>query len=239
MWLIKKTKFDQISKYIWELVYGGIDGIVTTFAVVAWFVWAGATNTLGEIWPLAVVLFWLANLFGDGVSMWLGKFLSTKSEQDIYCRDYKTQHDMILSNPDLMITRTLDILQEEGMSVSDASWYVKILQQYPDIWTEWFMDYDLKINDVRDDNPILQWLMTLISFIIFWFIPLIPFIFAIHVDGRVMSVIMTLIALFILWLTRWFITRSNFAWTVWQIVILGAVAAIVAYITWHFVARFM
>lgn len=236
---IKKPKFNQISKYIWELVYGWIDGIVTTFAVVAGFVWAGATNTLGGLWPLAVVLFWLANLFGDGVSMWLGKFLSTKSEQDIYNRDYKLQYNLIISNPDYMISRTLDILQKEGMSQQDASWYIEILKKYPDIRTEWFMDYDLRINDVRDDRPVLQWLMTLMSFVIFWFIPIVPFIFAIQFDGWTISIIMTAAALLILWLTRWFITRSNFLWTVWQIVILGMVAAVVAYITWHFVARFM
>ena len=66
----------NISGYIGEVVYGWIDGIVTTFAVVAGFVGAGASATLGDIWPLAVVLFGLANLFGDGVSMGLGKYLS-------------------------------------------------------------------------------------------------------------------------------------------------------------------
>ena len=42
----KHTMFPKISGYIGEVVYGGIDGIVTTFAVVAGFVGAGASATL-------------------------------------------------------------------------------------------------------------------------------------------------------------------------------------------------
>jgi VIT1/CCC1 family predicted Fe2+/Mn2+ transporter len=40
----------------------------------------------------------LANLFGDGVSMALGKYLSTKSEQDIYHHARDQEHYEIIHN---------------------------------------------------------------------------------------------------------------------------------------------
>lgn len=233
------TDKDRVSpwvKYIWEVVYGGIDGIVTTFAVVAWFVWAGATQALGSMWPLAVVLFWLANLFGDGVSMALGKFLSTKSQQDIYTRTWKKELYKIQNNPDMEEKDAIRILEEQGMTFTDAKWSIQILKNYPTLRTKWMMDHGLQMPDVRDEKPAIQWFITLFSFIVFWFIPLIPYVFPYHTrDGRVLSVIMTGLALLILGIVRWLVTRINFVWTVVQIVLLGAVAAAVAYYTGHLV----
>ncbi len=63
-------------KYFPEFVYGGIDGVVTTFAVVA--------GALGASLSSAVILILgFANLFADGFSMAISNYLSTKSEREI------------------------------------------------------------------------------------------------------------------------------------------------------------
>ncbi len=59
--------------YIGEFIYGGMDGTITTFAVVAGATW----------WLLgteAVLILGFANLIADGVSMSIGNYLSTKAE---------------------------------------------------------------------------------------------------------------------------------------------------------------
>jgi VIT1/CCC1 family predicted Fe2+/Mn2+ transporter len=63
----------KIEKYLSELVYGGIDGIVTTFAVVAATVGAGLDSSV-------VIILGLANLFADGFSMGVSAYLAEKSE---------------------------------------------------------------------------------------------------------------------------------------------------------------
>lgn len=70
----KKTR--HIEDYLSEFVYGGIDGAVTTFAVVA-----GATGARFDTKILLVLGF--ANLIADGFSMGVGSYLSTKSEQQL------------------------------------------------------------------------------------------------------------------------------------------------------------
>src|SRR6478609_4089823 len=65
------------KEYIGEFVYGGIDGAVTTFAVVA-----GATGADLEI--SVVIILGFANLIADGFSMSVGNFFSTKAERDSY-----------------------------------------------------------------------------------------------------------------------------------------------------------
>lgn len=59
-------------KYLPEFVYGGIDGVVTTFAIVA--------GVMGASLGSAVVLILgFANLFADGFSMAVSNYLSNKS----------------------------------------------------------------------------------------------------------------------------------------------------------------
>lgn len=66
----------HLEDYLSEFVYGGIDGAVTTFAVVA-----GATGARFDTKILLVLGF--ANLIADGFSMGIGSYLSTKSEQEL------------------------------------------------------------------------------------------------------------------------------------------------------------
>ena len=60
--------------YLKEFVYGGIDGSVTTFAVVA-----GATGAKMDAGVIIVLGF--ANLIADGFSMSVGNYLSEKSDR--------------------------------------------------------------------------------------------------------------------------------------------------------------
>ncbi len=70
-------KLKQIQKtYLPEFVYGGMDGAVTTFAVVAGTVGAALSPTI-------VIILGFANLFADGFSMAASNYLSTKSERDL------------------------------------------------------------------------------------------------------------------------------------------------------------
>lgn len=64
----------SFQKYLWEFVYGGIDGAVTTFAVVAWAMWAGLSTKV-------ILILWFANLFADWFSMSIWAYLSSKSER--------------------------------------------------------------------------------------------------------------------------------------------------------------
>lgn len=171
---------------------------------------------------LAVVLFGLANLFGDGVSMALGAYLSTKSEQDIYQRAWNKEAHEIVHNTDMEIEESVEILIEQGMKQEDATATVAIMQQYPTLWTKWMMDNELGMSDVRDDNAFMQGVITLISFLIFGTIPLLPYlVLSAEADMWMTSLTMTAVALFLLGITRWYVTRIDFVKTVSQMVLLG------------------
>lgn len=71
------NKFREHSEeYLREFVYGGMDGAVTTFAVVT----GAAGANLGV---KVILILGFANVLADGFSMAVGSFLSEKSEQDL------------------------------------------------------------------------------------------------------------------------------------------------------------
>jgi VIT1/CCC1 family predicted Fe2+/Mn2+ transporter len=65
--------------YLRDLVYGGIDGAVTTLAVVA-----GAVGA--DLSARVVLIMGMANLVGDGFSMAAANFSGTRAEVDEYAR---------------------------------------------------------------------------------------------------------------------------------------------------------
>ena len=62
------------GKHLRDIVYGGLDGTVTTFAVMA-----GATGA--DLPSRIIIILGLANLFADGFSMGMGAYMGEKSEQ--------------------------------------------------------------------------------------------------------------------------------------------------------------
>src|SRR5688500_9369414 len=99
--IVKKIK-QHFEDYLSEFVYGGIDGAVTTFAVVA-----GATGARFDVKVLLVLGF--ANLIADGFSMGVGSYLSTKSEQE------------------LMVKRGESIKDEPSPVINGATTYVSFI----------------------------------------------------------------------------------------------------------------
>ncbi len=63
--------------YLRDWVYGGIDGTVTTFAIMAGVVGASLS-------PTVVIILGIANLLADGFSMAAGNYTGTRAERDEY-----------------------------------------------------------------------------------------------------------------------------------------------------------
>lgn len=73
---LKKKSNSLEHKYLPEFVYGGIDGAITTFAVVSGVLGASLSSAI-------VLILGFANLFADGFSMAVSNYLSTKSRNEI------------------------------------------------------------------------------------------------------------------------------------------------------------
>ncbi|GIW63249.1 MAG: membrane protein [Patescibacteria group bacterium] len=221
---------NPFADYLKEIVYGGVDGIITTFAVVSGF--AGASNSNPtHLGVFTLLLFGFANLFADGLSMGVGNFLSVRSEQEIYKKRKLEERSEISKNFEMELSETIGILKQKGFTTEDAEKIAKSYAKNPEFWTEFKVREELELPNVEKEKPFLTALATIISFITFGLIPLLPYVLIQRVEGTfLISVASTIFALFLLGVLRWIITKRNFFLSVFEIVSLGGIAAITAYL---------
>ena len=84
---------DPRISYLRDWIYGGIDGVVTTFAIVAGVVGANLPSRI-------VLVLGLANLVADGFAMAAGNYSGTQAERDDYDRLLAVERKHIAIVPD-------------------------------------------------------------------------------------------------------------------------------------------
>jgi hypothetical protein len=75
--IAKRLAEDPPANYLRDWIYGGLDGTITTFAIVAGVVGADLSGRV-------VLVLGLANLIADGFAMGAGNYSGTKAESDFY-----------------------------------------------------------------------------------------------------------------------------------------------------------
>lgn len=223
----------NFSEYLKDFVYGGVDGIVTTFAVVAGF--SGANQQAGEVsqYSLALVLlFGLANLFADGASMSLGNFLSIRSDKALYKKVKKTKLYNIRNDSRIEEERTFSILKEEGFGEREAQELTDIYSKNEQYWLDFLMKNELKMESPENQRPVLRAVATFIAFCFFGFLPIFPFVFFQQEDTSkvfLLSTFFTFFALISLGFMRAKVTSEKMVKAVVEVVLVGSVSASVAY----------
>tara|TARA_Y100000310_G_C20529524_1_gene737718 strand:+ start:164 stop:952 length:789 start_codon:yes stop_codon:yes gene_type:complete len=221
------------GRYIKSLVYGGLDGIVTTFAIVAGV--AGASLTSG-----IVLILGFANLFADGLSMAVGDYLSSKSEHEYRKAERKRELWEVRYNPKGEKQEMVEIYQEKGMKPVDAKKTVGILSKYKGIWIDTMMHEELNILESKE-SPVKNGIATFFSFAIFGFVPLLAYVFSgfmrsIGVDVFIIASVLTGGTLFLLGALKVKVTEKNWLKSGLEMLVVGGVAAVVAYLIGYFLS---
>lgn len=230
-----KAEHEQsaLAGYLKEVIYGGIDGIVTTFAVVAGFSGAAlSSDTTTQLSFLVVLLFGLANLFADGASMGLGNFLSVRSDQDLYRHSRRKELARLRENPEREYEETVEIMVEKGFTQEDASTLASIYRHNENYWLDFMMNHEHEMPDPTGDNPVLTGLATFAAFMVFGAVPLLPFIFPVNGsadDAFLLSILGTVVALMALGVLKWRVIGTNFWASLVEVVVVGSVAAALAF----------
>jgi len=220
-----------------EIVYGGLDGIITTFAVVSGFSGAAllGNSGIGEVYAISLVLlFGLANLLADGVSMGLGDFLSTRSEQARWNRERDVEVHEIEHNPEQEYEETVHLLEDSGLSDEDAKTVADIYRRYPGLWADWMMRHELQMEDMSEATPAKDGMVTFLSFLVFGIIPLLPYLAFWGRDMGAnalfsMASAATVVALLALGYARSVVTRERRLRAMGEVFGVGLIAACIAF----------
>jgi VIT1/CCC1 family predicted Fe2+/Mn2+ transporter len=215
------------SLYIGDLVYGGLDGIVTTFAVVSGV--AGA-----ELGSGVIMILGLANLLADGLSMAVGAYLSSKSEREYYERErareaWEVEHFLEGERAEM-----LQIYAEQGYSPQEAQALVEIQSRDPERFVDTMMIQELGL--LPDDRkPLLSALATFAAFAVAGALPLLVYVLGlvVAIDPAAsfpVATVLSGLALFGLGAAKVRITERNWLRSGLEMLVVGGLAAGVAYL---------
>lgn len=225
--MTKQTKQFQGGEYIKSMVYGGLDGIVTTFAVVAGV--SGASLSLK-----IVLILGFSNLFADGFSMAVGDYLSSKSEKEYQEGITKQTKFAIQSHYQEEIHKMARSYEEEGMSKEDAESIAATLAKYETLFVNQITSQSYG-NNPNEENPIKNALVTFFSFFVFGLVPLLAYILSTFVpflleNAFMLASVLTGTTLFTLGAVKSRITQSNWKQSGLEMLTVGGLAALVAYL---------
>ncbi|HEY0604381.1 MAG TPA: VIT1/CCC1 transporter family protein [Herpetosiphonaceae bacterium] len=214
------------DRYIGNVVYGGLDGIITTFAIVSGV--AGAKLGAGVVLILGV-----ANLLADGISMATGAYLSNRSEREYYDRERQREQWQIAQYPAVEQQVLRGIYASAGYETEDIERLVEIQARYPERWaTTMLIDELGLLADQR--KPWAIALTTFAAFVIAGVVPLLVYLVGLFTPiaptvAFIISLVLSALALFGLGAAKVWVTERNPWRSGLSMLLVGGLAATVAY----------
>jgi VIT1/CCC1 family predicted Fe2+/Mn2+ transporter len=221
----RNSWMERFETYLPEVVYGSIDGIVTTFAVVA-----GAAGA--ELQINIILILGMANLFADGLSMSIGSYLSNKSERDNYQKHLRIEEWEIENMPEDERREIELIYKQKGFEGKELEMVVNRITANKKVWLDTMMKDELGLSEEKK-SPLKAGLSTLLAFIIAGAIPLTAYILAYAgeyaIDPFILSSLVTAFAFILIGYIKTYVTQIGLLRSIMETLLLGAAAAMAAY----------
>ena len=207
--------------YLRDWIYGGIDGSVTTFAVVTGVVGA-------HLSPAIILILGFANLLADGFSMAASNFLATRAEHDDMKHVEAIEQRHIDLDPEGEREEVRQIFASKGFEGKDLQRVVELITAERPRWVRTMLTEEYGLPQ-ETRSPWLAGASTFSAFMICGLVPLLPFLVSAS-EPLVISMLLTGFVFFSIGSvkSRW----STASW--WRsglsTLIVGGAAATLAYV---------
>jgi vacuolar iron transporter family protein len=158
------------TNYLRDWIYGGIDGAVTTFAIVAGVAGADLSATI-------VLVLGFANLLADGFAMAASNYSGTKAEHDNYERVLGIERKHIAIAPDGEREEIRQIFEAKGFSGDVLERIVTVITSNRTLWARTMAVEEYGLSPTPR-SPVLAALSTFTAFVVCGFVPLITYLSA-------------------------------------------------------------
>lgn len=167
------------APHVRSMVFGGLDGTLSTFAIVSGIYGAGLP------WAVALVM-GFASLVAEAMSMALGDYYSTQSEQELAENEREREAWEFDTFPEGEIDEMVQILSARGVPLEDAKHVVGILASHRDFFLDMMLTHELGILPpaARDGRALGGALVTLLAFLVFGAVPPMSFCLLQHDAGE-------------------------------------------------------
>lgn len=154
--------------YVRDFVYGGIDGAITTFAIVAGVMGAQMSHKV-------ILALGLANLFADGFSMAASNYAGVKAANDELDRLAAIEKRHISESPEGEREEVRQLLTAQGLSGATRESAIQAISSDTTRWVNFMLthEYGMAINRT---SPWRAASATFLAFVICGFVPVAPFL---------------------------------------------------------------
>jgi VIT1/CCC1 family predicted Fe2+/Mn2+ transporter len=214
--------------YLRDWIYGGIDGSVTTFAVVSGV--AGA-----RLAPEIILILGAANLIADGFSMAASNYSATRAEQQEYAAYRHMEERHVALDPEGEREEIRQILAKKGLSGRDLEHVVTTISSNRDRWIDFMMSEEHGLpSQMRSAS--LAAVATFSAFALCGLLPLLPFALGMT-NAFSVSTGVTMAVFFAIGSakSRWLVVSWSRAGL--ETLAIGAAAAALAYAAGTFIGR--
>jgi len=226
-----QEKHSVIGERIKSIVYGGLDGIITTFAVVA-----GATG--GHLGTDVILILGVSNMFADAVSMGMGDAISAKAENEMILKEREREAWEFEYYPEGEKEEMVEIYTARGLAEDKARLVVDSMASNDDngkFFVDQMMTDELGMELPDEDEDVwASGLVTFSSFVFFGVFPLLAYICLDQTDTNQDTLFIIACALTGLMLFILGVVKSQFTKQLWylagaEILALGGFTATVSY----------
>lgn len=206
--------------YLRDMIYGAIDGTVTTFAIVAGVEGAGLPRSI-------IIALGLANIIADGFSMAASNYSGTKAELDDRMRIIANEERHIAQYPEGEMEELRQILENRGLSGPVLHQATATIARDKSKWLDMMLTDEYGLTRTPP-APLRAALATFAAFLLAGSVPLLPFILNVPHPFLTSSVV-TMLTFFLIgtgksrWsLAKWWKSGA-------ETFVIGGVAALLAY----------
>ena len=175
------------TSYLRDWVYGGIDGSVTTFAVVSGVIGAGLS-------PKIILILGAANLVADGFSMAASNYSATRTELEELRTLRAVEERHVTKHPEGEREEVRQLCVAKGITGPDLDKMVDVITADRTRWIDFMLteEYGLPL---QTRPPFAAAMATFTAFVLCGLVPLLPFMFRVR-PAFAASIVLTMAVFF-------------------------------------------
>lgn len=205
-----------------EFIFGLNDGLVSTLSLLAGLTGALISNNI-------IILGGLAEILAGSISMGLGAYISTKSEEDFYKSKIEKEKRSIEDIPNIEIRELKELYRKKGFNEKEINLIVSKIIKHKATWLDTLIHEKIGIGEKFED-PKVMGLVNGFSFILGGLFPILPFFFFKSSNPLLIGILFALIILFIIGALKSKISNKNWLSSGLELSVICLIAATLSYL---------
>jgi vacuolar iron transporter family protein len=226
----EEAEHPSYRNYVRDLILGYNDGLVSTYAATAGVAGAFTAQGAAGITGTSIGLVGVAIGVAGALSMALGEYISTKSQQEYYDSEKAREERHIAKYPHLEALEVREALERKGLQGATLEDAVKAITDDPKKLLDFMMREEFGLGEESERNPISASALIFGAFLVGAVIPIAPYFLAAAPTGLAASTVASLGGLFAAGWWRARLSDLNPWKRGFEMMMLGAAAAALTFI---------